>query len=292
MRLLTTLEQSRSRPVARRAHIPASAQKLAHVLYSLVRTTKKKGCGHVHPCWRLLHRRSTAALVWIHITLTFTTLSKNSFVTWNYEPFSKNSFQKLPLEQQRGRSAEDDGPTLRRENTTPSGRRTGKARQVGWGSATEKTKSRRHVGDVELPMRSCRTKRTARRNKVTQIKLFVQNGWGKDIRGYMCLFLVAVEEHCRVFIRSFGQTALHLQISVMTLLSHLFRCWWSTSIIACEIIFVFKRVTHWSLDSSPVASIVKKKKHKTRAVNTTSFTSIVEDHLRTQDWHYEIWTDT
>ena len=49
-------------------------------------------------------------------------------------------------------------------------------------------KSRRHVGDVELPMRSCRTKRTARRNKVAQIKLFVRNGWNKDMQECMCLF--------------------------------------------------------------------------------------------------------
>ena len=95
-------------------------------------------------------------------------------------------------------------------------RRTGKARQVdrapllllhrrGVEAQPRKPKSRMHVGDVELPMRSSQTKRTARRNKVTQIKLFVRNGWNKDMRGCMCLCVVADEESCRAFIRSFGR---------------------------------------------------------------------------------------
>ena len=44
------LELSRSLSVVSNAHIQAFAQKLAHVLDSLVRTVKKRGCGHVHPC--------------------------------------------------------------------------------------------------------------------------------------------------------------------------------------------------------------------------------------------------
>ena len=69
---------SRSRSVARRAHIQAFATK----------TCTRAGCGHVHPCCRLglcLHRRSTAALVWTYITLTFRALRRNHLVSTLFE---------------------------------------------------------------------------------------------------------------------------------------------------------------------------------------------------------------
>ena len=69
---------SRSRSVARRAHIQAFATK----------TCTRAGCGHVHPCCRLclcLHRRSTAALVGIYITLTFRALRRNHLVSTLFE---------------------------------------------------------------------------------------------------------------------------------------------------------------------------------------------------------------
>ena len=80
--LTFTLELWRSRSVAWQAHIQAFATKTCTRVGLLGPHRKHAGCGHVHPCWRLcLCRRSTAALVWMYITLTFRALRRNHLVS-------------------------------------------------------------------------------------------------------------------------------------------------------------------------------------------------------------------
>ena len=91
---LLALELSRSRSVARCAHIQAFATKTCTRVGLLGPSGKHAGCGHVHPCCRLcLHKRSTAALVSIRTTLTFRALRRNHLV---WTPFEAIAFTTSP----------------------------------------------------------------------------------------------------------------------------------------------------------------------------------------------------
>ena len=75
-------------------HISKHSQKNLHTRWTPSSARVKKwGCEHIHPCWRLcLHRRSTAAFVWIHITLTFKHCAEVTLCQHFLKPSQKKSF--------------------------------------------------------------------------------------------------------------------------------------------------------------------------------------------------------